>query len=124
MPVIRPAPAMEAGAALPCCVLPPLPASCCSTPRPTWPYSQSQTQVQQRIITMTSILGALVPEKHQAPAAATTTRKDESRRMAAAVQWMGARSVAVGEVPVPVVTEPKVPASCRSVSPRGTPSYA
>jgi len=27
----------------------------------------------------------------------------------AAVQWMGAGSVAVGEVPVPLVTDPKVP---------------
>lgn len=56
---------------------------------------------------MTSILGALVPEKHQAPAAKTTARKDDKQTMLA-VQWMGARSVAVGEVPVPLVTEPKV----------------
>lgn len=56
---------------------------------------------------MTSLLGALVPSKDEAPAASTTAAKQEGRMMRA-VQWQGARSVAVGEVPAPKVTDPKV----------------
>ena len=55
---------------------------------------------------MTSIVGAAVPFKNESPAATTTAKKDESRTMLA-VQWQGTRDVVTGEVPVPMLTDPK-----------------
>ena len=47
-----------------------------------------------------------MPSKDHALAATTTSKKDEHRTMKA-VQWMGTKDIAVGEVPKPVITDPK-----------------
>lgn len=57
---------------------------------------------------MTSVLGALVPKKHKAPAGSTDYAPDPSGATMLAVQWHGARDVRVGRVPAPAITEPQV----------------